>query len=178
MKKFTVAVIALILGGCASTYDTDKVPEATTNLTIENQTCLNNMKDGKYKNAVEAATCLADSREHFATTIKLTHKEIVAAYRNRVLFLGSQFDQGRLNANQMAYSVQSADRDFFNNITRAAQMDEAERQRASRAMMIMGQSMQNAAAYQNTYQTNAPTITTTTCNAWSSTSGQCTSVTQ
>ncbi len=167
-----------MLVGCASTYDNDKVPEATTNLTIENQICLNNMKDGKYKNASEAVVCLVDSREHFANTIELSHKEIVDAYRKRLTFLGSQFDQGRLNANQMAYSVQSADRDFFNNITRAAQMDEAERQRASQAMMIMGQSMQNAAAYQNTYSAPSTTITTTTCNAWSRTSGQCTSVTQ
>ena len=177
MKVKVILLLSCAALAACATYREDRVPAAISQMKVESQACVDNVKTEIFHTARQFAECLGASREHFAMAIEFRHSDIVDAYKARVLQVADRLDRGLINANQAVYGWQDADRDFYIGIVETAQIEEQERQRTSAALAAMGQALQSAAAYERQNRPAPPTVTTTTCTAWSSTSGQCVSVT-
>jgi len=97
----TIALSALMLAGCADTYNKSVMPKAAANLQQETVGCKARWTAKEFSSYSEWQACQLTAERAFATTISLTRMDAFEVYAADMRALAADRDAGRVTERQV-----------------------------------------------------------------------------
>lgn len=104
-----IALSALMLTACSTTYDLSAVPQATAAMDQATALCERDV----HQNHSQYTACRLAAERSFANSIHLARMELFETYAARMLALAADRDAGRLNQQQMEARAASIRNDYW-----------------------------------------------------------------
>jgi hypothetical protein len=114
MKLTPIATgFALLLAGCAPTYDRTAVPDATLALHQVVSACEAKQSTKTVKNYSEFTACEVAAERNFAAAIHLQHMDAFETYAAQMLALAADRDAGLVNLDQVKARAAAIRQDYW-----------------------------------------------------------------
>jgi len=100
-RILTITLSALLLAGCADTYNKSVMPKAAANLQQETVGCKARWTAKEFRNYSEWQACQLTAERGFATTINLTRMDAFDVYAAEMRALAADRDANRVTDRQI-----------------------------------------------------------------------------
>jgi hypothetical protein len=112
-RILTITMSALMLAGCAVTYDKSAMPKAATSLQQEAVGCTNRWAAKEFKSYSEWQACQLSADRGFVRTIALTKMNAFEVYAAEMQALAADWDAHRVTDRQAGSRAKDIQRKFL-----------------------------------------------------------------